>query len=121
MNCDCYWCKTQDEWRERWDEQTFGTIRRVLECHALGAEVIALKDPKYERLAALRALDALRKLQQDLVELRTEMNGDVRIDAGPHDPGPIGTVSLTDSQPDIEDEKVAPLLFLRRLWQEARR
>lgn len=41
-------------------------IRRVLECHALGAEVIALKSEKYERLEALHALEQLNMIEQRL-------------------------------------------------------
>jgi hypothetical protein len=45
------------------------SIRRVLECHALGAEVMARKDQKYERLEALHALEALHFIEKKLISL----------------------------------------------------
>ena len=66
--CECVRCRTEREHRERWDRSAIGAIQRVLECHVLGAEVIALKDPKSERLNALRALDRLHYLEQRLDE-----------------------------------------------------
>lgn len=47
----------------RWQDYGISSIRTVLQCHALGADVIALKDPKYERLAALRAIESLHKIE----------------------------------------------------------
>lgn len=54
--------------RRRWYTTEINRIREVLQCHALGAEVIALKNPKYERLAALHALEALHKIEKVLIE-----------------------------------------------------
>lgn len=71
--CDCEMCGVRRKWQDRWDQQRFVSIQRVLECHALGAGVIALKDKKHERLEALHALAALSELQRELVMLRTEV------------------------------------------------
>jgi len=64
----CSVCKARDEAFRRHDVYRVESIRRVLQCHALGAEVIALKDPKFERLAALHALEALHKIEKKLLE-----------------------------------------------------
>jgi hypothetical protein len=56
------------ELQQRWDQQAIACIRRVLDCHALGADVIALKDAKHERLNALHALESLSRIEQRLSE-----------------------------------------------------
>lgn len=69
MSKDCPECQARIEAFQRHDTFRISSIRSVLECHALGAEVIALKDPKYERLAALHALEALSYLEKELIVL----------------------------------------------------
>lgn len=64
---ECPDCVARAEAFRRHDTNRFRLIRTVLECHALGAEVIALKNPKYERLDALHALEALREIENKLM------------------------------------------------------
>jgi hypothetical protein len=66
----CPECEQRVELYRQWTTNAIASIRRVLECHALGAEVIALKDPKYERLNALHALDQLHRIESALVDAR---------------------------------------------------
>ena len=65
----CPDCASRIEAFRRHDEYRLSRIRRVLECHALGAQVIALKDAKYERLEALHALEALAFIEKRLIAL----------------------------------------------------
>ncbi len=69
MSRDCPDCMARTEAFRMHDAFRIQAIRRVLECHALGAEVIALKDPKYERLNALHALEALHHIEKELIGL----------------------------------------------------
>jgi hypothetical protein len=69
MSRDCPDCMARAEAFRRHGTYRIESIRRVLECHALGAEVIALKDPKYERLNALHALEALQHIEKELIAL----------------------------------------------------
>jgi hypothetical protein len=64
----CDVCRARNEAFKKHDAYHIASIRRVLECHALGAEVIALKDPKFERLNALHALEALHQIEKKLLE-----------------------------------------------------
>lgn len=68
MSSGCPDCIKRRENESRWDHAAISSIRRVLDCHALGAEVMALKNPKYERLQALHALEQLSRIEARLNE-----------------------------------------------------
>lgn len=63
----CPECEQQIELYRRWTTASISSIRRVLQCHALGAEAHARKSPTHEASSALHALEQLDRIERALV------------------------------------------------------
>lgn len=63
----CPQCEQRIEHYRRWTTTAITSIRRVLECHALGAEAHARKSPTHEASSALHALEQLQRIEEALV------------------------------------------------------